>query len=148
MLGDREWLDDLGYAYQQHLSNATRYDRESLPFEKWAVVKVWPTFVNLARFCTVIPPYTLKDWATAEPSGGGGYESSCLARSLMDAPILVKAALTYIYKRSRSAHGAVREHIDKGKVYPGNERALGKGKRLVYDYLKQAAETEACLTRG
>ncbi len=147
LLGDKSWLDDLGYAYQQHLADATRCDRESLPFERWAVMRTWPKFVNLARFCTVIPPFTIKEWATAEPGGGGGYESSCLARSLMDAPILVKAALTYVYKRSHHAHSAVREHIDRGKVYPGNERALGKGKRLVYDYLRQAAETEEALCR-
>ena len=141
-------MEDLGYAYQQHLADATRYDRESIPFERWAVMRTWPKFVNLARFCAVIPPYTLKDWPTADliPCGNG-YSSTVLARRLMDAPILVKAALAYVYRRSHGAHKAVKEHIDRGKVYPGNERALGKGKRLVYDYLKQAAETEAVLCR-
>ena len=112
------------------------------------MVRTWPPFVNLARFCTVIPPYTIKDWKTAVSLPGTSvYSSTVLARRLIDAPILVKAALTYVYKRSHHAHSAVKEHIDRGKVYPGNERALGKGKRLLYDYLKQAAETEEALCR-
>ncbi len=144
VLGDRSWLADLGYAYQQHLADATRYDRESIPFERWAVEKAWPTFVNLARFCAVLPEY---EWPTSNDIPcGTGYSSVVLARRLLDAPILVKAAMSYVYKRSHHAHSAVKEHINKGRVSPGNERALAKGKRLVYDYLRQAARTEEALT--
>ena len=136
----------MAYGYQQHLADATRLDRESLPFEKWAVLRTWPRFVNLARFCTVIPEC---GWPmrSGEPTSSHAYGSVVLARALLDAPILVKAALTYVYKRSHRSHSAVREHIDRGKVYPGNERALGKGKRLVYDYLRQVAKTEEVLCR-
>lgn len=149
MLGDRSWLEGLGYAYQQHLADATRLDRESIPFERWAVMRTWPKFVNLSRLCESIPEYTIGEWATASVvpgANGHGYTATVLARRILDGSVLTKAAMTYIYRRSRGAHCAVRAHIDHGRVEPGGERALAKGKRLVYDYLKQAAETEACLT--
>ncbi len=148
MIGDRSWLTDLGYGYQQHLADATRYDRESLPFERWAVMRTWHKFVNLARLCEAIPEYTIEEWATANVvpgANGHGYSSTVLARRITEAAVLTKAAMSYVYRCSHRSHSAVKEHIDKGRVYPGNERALGKGKRLVYDYLKQAAETEKVL---
>ena len=148
MIGDRSWFEGLGYAYQQHLADATRLDRESLPFERWAVMRTWPKFVNLTRLCEAIPEYSIDEWATASVvpgANGHGYTATVLARRITEGAVLTKAAMTYVYRCSRGAHSAVREHIDKGRVCPGNERALGKGKRLVYDYLKHAAETEACL---
>lgn len=147
MIGDREWLTGLEYGYQQHLSDATRFDRESLPFEKWAVMRTWPKFVNLSRFCEAIPEYTREEWATAHAvPGGQGYSASVLARRILGGQVLTRAAMKYVYRCSRCAHRVVREHIDKGRVEPGGERALAKGKRLVWDYLKHAAETEAALT--
>lgn len=143
-------MEGLGYGYQQHLADATRLDRESLPFERWAVMRTWPKFVNLTRLCESIPPYTRDEWATAATmpgANGSGYTASVLARRILDGLILTRRAMNYVYCRSRGAHAAVSAHIDHGRVTPGSERALAKGKRLVYDYLKHAAETEAELTR-
>ena len=150
MLGDKSWLEGLGFAYQQHLADATRLDRESLPFERWAVMRTWPKFVNLSRLCESIPPYTRDEWATANAvpgANGSGYTASVLARRILDGLIVTRRAMNYVYCRSRGAHAAVGAHIDLGRVPPGQERALAKGKRLVYDYLKRAAETEEHLTR-
>ena len=150
MIGDRSWLDDLGYGYQQHLANATNHHRESMPFEVWAVTRTWPKFVNLSRLCAVIPKYDLDQWETANPIpgvNGNGYSSVVLARRILDGLILTRAAMTYVYRCSHRSHAAVMAHIDHGRVGPGGERALGKGKRLVYDYLRQAAETETVLSR-
>lgn len=107
--------------------------------------KTFPYFVRLAGFCKVIPKW---EWATSNPTpgaNGSGYSSTVLARRFVDAQILVRAAMTYVYRCSHGAHAAVKAHIDHGRVGPGGERALAKGKRLVYDYLKQAAETEEVL---
>jgi len=150
MIGDRSWLTDLGYAYQQHLADSARYDRESIPFERWAVTRTWPKFVNLARLCAVIPKYDLDQWETKNPVpgvNGNGYSSVVLARRLIDGLVLTRAAMTDVYRRSRSSHAAVKRYLEDGKVYPGEERALGKGKRLVYDWLKRAAETEEVLSQ-
>ena len=138
-------MEGLGYAYQQHLADSARFDREPQPFERWAVNKTWPYFVRLACLCKVIPEY---EWETtnSEPSGNG-YRSVVLARRLVDAQIVTKAAMTYVYRCSHRSHAAVRAHIDKGRVEPGCERALGRGKRLVYDYLRQAAQTEEVLSQ-
>lgn len=114
-----------------------------MPFERWAVSRTWSKFVNLARLCAVIPPYDLDQWATTNPvPTNGAYSSTVLARRIIDGLVLTRAAMKYVYRCSHGAHRAVKAHIDKGKVSPGDERALGKGKRLVYDYLRQAAETE------
>ena len=128
MIGDKSWLTGLGYAYQQHLADSARFDREPIPFERWAVNKTFPYFVRLVGFCKVIPEYTIEEWATAsaEPSGNG-YSSAVLARRLVDAQVLTKAAMTYIYRCSHGAHAAVRSHIDHGRGSPGGERALARG---------------------
>ncbi len=119
-----------------------------MPFDQWATAKVWPPFVNLARFCERIPEFCRGEWATVDQAPGrNGYSSSVLARRLIEAPILVKAALVYVYKRSHGAHAAVRAHIGRGKVEPVHRTPLAKGKRLVFDYLKHAAETEEALSR-
>lgn len=151
MIGDRSWLEGLGFAYQQHLADSARYDREPQPFEKWAVNKTWPYFVRLARLCAVIPEYDLSQWETKNPvpgSNGTGYSATVLARRLIDGLVLTRAALTHVYRHSHSAHAAVKAHLDDGRVYPGEERALAKGKRLVWDYLRAAAETEKVLSQA
>lgn len=108
-------------------------------------MRTWPKFVNLARLCEAIPEYTIEEWATANVvpgANGHGYTATVLARRILDGSILTNAAMSYVHRVSRGAHHAVRTHIDHGRVEPGGERALAKGKRLVYDYLRQAAETE------
>ncbi len=150
MLGDASWLADLGYAYQQHLADSARFDREPQPFERWAVDKTWPQFVRLARLCEVIPEYTLSQWETKNPvpgANGTGHTATVLARRLIDALIVTRRAKTYIYSHSRAAHSAVEVYLGRGKVHPGDERALAKGKRLLWDYLRRAAETEASLSK-
>lgn len=149
IIGDKSWLEGLGYAYQQHLADSARLDRESQPFERWAVGKTWPQFVRLARLCEVIPKYDLDQWETKNPVpgvGGNGYSSVVLARRVIEGLVLTRAAMAYVYRCSHGAHRVVRAYLKDGKVCPGGERALAKGKRLVYDYLKQAAETEKVLS--
>lgn len=149
MIGDRSWLEGLGFAYQQHLADSARFDREPQPLEPWAVNKTFPDFVRLIRFCKVIPEYTIDEWATSNSvpgSNGTGYSATVLARRLVDAQVLTKAAMTHVYRHSHRAHAAVRAHIDHGRVSPGGERALARGKRLVWDYLKAAAKTEEMLS--
>lgn len=148
IIGDRSWLVGLGYGYQQHLADSARYDREPQPFERWAVSKTWPYFVRLARLCEIIPEYTIDEWATANPVpgvNGNGYSATVLARRLIDGLVLTRSVMNYIRCRSDVAHGVVRGYLKDGRVYPGHERALAKGKRLVWDYLKHAAETEKAL---
>lgn len=144
IIGDRSWFEGLGYGYEQHLADSARYDREPQPFERWAVAKTFPYFVRLVGFCKVgLELGTGASWPPG--ANGSGYGASVLAGRLCDAQILTKAAMTYVYRCSHGAHAAVKAHIDKGRVGPGGERALAKGKRLVYDYLRQAAETEEVL---
>lgn len=150
MIGDRGWLEDLGFAYQQHLADSARFDREPQPFERWAVTRTWPKFVRLARLCAVIPEYDLSQWETKNPvpgANGTGYSATVLARRLIDGLVLTRAAMTHVYRCSHSAHAAVKAYLDDGKVCPGEERALAKGKRLVYDWLRKAAETEEVLSQ-
>ena len=144
MIGDRSWLEGLGFAYQQHLADSARMDREPQPFERWAVNKTFPYFVRLVGFCKV--GLELGRETTWPPgANGNGYSATVLAGRLCDAQVLTKATMTYIYRRSHGAHAAVQAHIDHGRVGPGGERALAKGKRLVWDYLRAAAKTEEVL---
>lgn len=143
-------MEGLGYAYQEHLAASARADREPLPYERWAVNKTWPYFMRLARLCAVIPPYSLDQWATKNPVpgvNGSGYSSTVLARRLIGGLVLTRAVLTHLYRVSRCSHAAVKRYLDNGRVEPGQERALGKGKRLVYDWLVRAAETEKALSQ-
>jgi hypothetical protein len=98
----------------------------------------------------VIPAYDLDQWETHNPvpgANGTGYSATVLARRLIDAQILIKAAMTYVYRCSHGAHAAVKVYIGDGKVGPGCERKLAKGKRLVWDYLRAAAKTEEVLSQ-
>lgn len=111
--------------------------------------KTWPFFVRLARLSQVIPQYSLDQWATENPvpgANGSGYSSTVLARRLIGGLILTRAVLTHLYRVSRCSHAAVKAYLDDGKVQSGQERAMGKGKRLVYDWLVRAAETEKVLS--
>ena len=114
------------------------------------MVKAWPQFVRLARLCAVIPKYDLDQWETKNPVpgvSGNGYRSVVLARRLIEGLVLTNAAMTHVYRCSHGAHSVVKAYLAYGKVRPGDERSLAKGKRLVWDFLKRAAETEEALSQ-
>ena len=151
MIGDRSWAELLYERYRQHVADSIRRDRECLPFEQWAVSRTWRDFCNLARLCRTIPQYTLDQWETYNPvpgADGSSYSSTVLARRLIDGLVLTRAALTHLYRVSRRSHAAVKAYLDDGRIQPGQERALGQGRRLIYDWLIRAAETEKVLSQS
>ncbi len=147
MVGDRSWLDDLGYGYDEHLAMSVRRHREPLPFPRWAVQRTWQMFVALARYCDRIGDFTRDDWATvpwAVPQQS--YSTSILARTVINAPIVRGKTLAHVKRRSQASYRAVEAHITDGRVEPGQERALARGKRIIYQYLHWTAERD--LTRA
>lgn len=93
----------------------------------------------------MIPEYDLSQWATTNPvpgANGNGYRSAMLARRLIDGLVLVDALLTDLKRSSRKAHAAVRAYLDDGRVRVEQRPALTQGKRLVYEWLRRAAERD------
>lgn len=145
MIGDRSWLAELGYGYDQHVADSLKADRECLAFPTWAVYRTWPRFVGLARVCRMLPPFVWSEWETRNPvpgANGNGYHSVVLARRLVDGLVLVNALLVDLKHSSRKAHAAVRAYLDDGRVRPEQRPALTQGKRLVYEWLRRAAERD------
>jgi hypothetical protein len=153
VLGDRDWAEiDLWHGYQQYIADSTRLNREALPFKAWAISRTWEKFVNLARLAAVIPAYTLNDWETHNPvpgANGGKPTSTVLARRLLDALVLVTGIMAHLYRVSRRSHAATKAYLRDGKIQPGQERALGEARTLVFEWLIQAAAKDgAILSQG
>ena len=142
MVGDRDWLDDLGYAYDEHLAMSVRRHREPLPFPRWAVQRTWQTFLALVHYCNRIGDFTRDDWATIPGVPQQGFSATMLARNAINAPIVRGKVLQHVRKRSRASHCAVEAHIANGRVEKGQERALARGKRIIYRYLCWSAERD------
>ena len=145
MIGDREWYELLWERYRQYLADCGRMDRPAQAFTRWAVEVTWRDFERLARLVLALPPFALNDWETHSPIGaghGGGYRSTVLARRLIGALLLVRQALLGL-QQWRRAYAAVKCHLERGKVAPGQERALGLGKRWLYEWLVRAAQRNA-----
>ena len=151
MVGDRDWLAGLGYAYDEHLAMSVRRHREPQPFRQWATQRTWGMFLALARYCDRIGDFTRDDWATVEIPWAApqqAFTATVLARAVLNAPIVCGKTLAHVKRRSRASHCAVEAHIANGKVERGQERALARGKRIIYQYLCWAAERDGALTRA
>ena len=117
-----------------------------MPFEIWAVDRTWKVFVPLYHLSQHIQPFALRDWATNPPipgAKGKGFSSTVLARRVISGLVLCNAVMKDLRADSRKAHAAVKGWLDTRRVAKGQERALAKGKRFIFDWLVRAAELDA-----
>ncbi len=141
ILGDREWRELLWERYQETVAMAAYREREPAPYDQWAREATWLDFVRLARLVLALPPFALKDWATANPVpsvNGSGYGSTVLARRLIGALVMVNQLLLSMKGWDRPTASATRRYLADSRKSP----LLREARLYVYEWLLAASSID------
>jgi hypothetical protein len=141
MLGDKEWKELLWERYAETVAMAAYRQSEPAPYDQWAREATWLDFVRLARLVLALPPFALKDWATANPVpsvNGSGYHGTILARRLINALVMVNQILLSMKKWNGEAAVVTKRYLLHGRRSP----LLAEARIYIYEWLLAAAELD------